>query len=889
MSDWLDLLAKDAVLVTGGNRLARDYRLRYGRERREQGLEAWPSPSILSWNAWLDSLWNTLLVSAPQAPPLLLGGRREQIVWESIIRSSPDAARLLRPKDAAATAAEAWLLVRQYRLPFRREEFVEREDTEVYFEWAEAFERRLRSENWLDTASLPDFLAASLERGEWRAPPSLLLAGFEEYTPQQNEFLATLRRHGCRVEETVAGVAGRGRVRRLRCRDAAEELAAAAAWSRVVLERHPASQVLVVVPDLSSRLAETEHAFLEALHPGALADGRIQGERAFHISLGRPLGEVPLIGAALRLLRLAAEKLPLAEAGSLLRSPFLAGAQREFASRAGLDVKLRDDGALDVPIGHLLRRAMETGAPWHCPELAGRLLEVERFLAEIPRTLAPSAWCTRFSRLLQLAGWPGNGTLDSPQYQAIESWHETLSAFASLGAVSGPVTFEAALERLEEIVGETVFQPEDEGPPVQIAGLLEASGLEADFVWVMGLSDEVWPAPASPNPFLPLRLQRAHALPHSSPAREFEFARRITDRLFAAAPEVIASYPAQEDDRALRPSPFLAQLPEYDRESLEIPATETWGHPARRPPALESLVDERAPALREGSRAAGGTRLFQFQAACPFRAFAETRLGAEPFPTPGFGIDPPMRGRLMHRSLESLWANLKTKAALESLAEDELRNLAAGVVRSALNDTLPATVSPALRAIEQDRLEALVLAWVEVEKARPGAFSVEQRERERDVTLGGVTVTTYIDRVDRLEDGRALILDYKSTAPSPAAWGGPRPDEPQVPLYAASETAPLAGVAFAQLKAGELRFAGLTAGDGILPGVRGCPPEAPLDHQVGEWREALRRLAEDYREGHAEVDPKRHNTCDRCHLQALCRISDAARPAEGAEEAANGE
>ena len=88
---------------------------------------------------------------------------------------------------------------------------------------------------------------------------------------------------------------------------------------------------------------------------------------------------------------------------------------------------------------------------------------------------------------------------------------------------------------LRERPRNTQFQVEDEGAPVQVMGMLEAAGLRFDHLWIMGLHDETLPAPANPNPFLPSALQRQHHLPHSSAARELEFASTMMDRLLGSS------------------------------------------------------------------------------------------------------------------------------------------------------------------------------------------------------------------------------------------------------------------------------------------------------------------------------------------------------------------
>ena len=65
-----------------------------------------------------------------------------------------------------------------------------------------------------------------------------------------------------------------------------------------------------------------------------------------------------------------------------------------------------------------------------------------------------------------------------------------------------------AVSRLRRMAADTLFQPETPDVPIQVLGELEATGMQFDHLWVMGLSDETWPRGPRPNPFLPVELQR---------------------------------------------------------------------------------------------------------------------------------------------------------------------------------------------------------------------------------------------------------------------------------------------------------------------------------------------------------------------------------------------
>ena len=154
-------------------------------------------------------------------------------------------------------------------------------------------------------------------------------------------------------------------------------------------------------------------------------------------------------------------------------------------------------------------------------------------------------------------------------------------------------------------------------------GMLEAAGLRFDHLWIMGLHDEALPAPANPNPFLPTSLQRQHQLPHSSSERELDFANKLMERLLASAPDVVLSYPETEGDRALAPSPLVADGSWLD-DSAEHGSD--WIARMRASAVFEEIADESGPELVQGD-STGGASLFKDMAACPFRAFAKHRLG----------------------------------------------------------------------------------------------------------------------------------------------------------------------------------------------------------------------------------------------------------------------
>ena len=257
--------------------------------------------------------------------------------------------------------------------------------------------------------------------------------------------------------------------------------------------------------------------------------------------------------------------------------PLLQDGREEASPRALLDGRLRETGELNVALMTLRYYASQNNKPYSCPLLAENIDAWVKAVRECPRTGSPGQWSERFARLLKVIGWASGRTLSSEEYQAAQAWRGLLGAFASLEPVTEPMAASTAVAQLRCMAGERTFQPQTTGTvPVQVMGMLEASGLEFDSLWIMGLHDGTWPAPPRPNPFIPLPLQRGVGLPHSSEARELQVSRMMTRRMLTSADEVVVSFPRRNGDEELRPSPLITDLSIVDPEALRLWPAPTW-------------------------------------------------------------------------------------------------------------------------------------------------------------------------------------------------------------------------------------------------------------------------------------------------------------------------
>jgi probable DNA repair protein len=900
--DLADLLGRGGVILTANQRAARTLRLEYDRQRKAEGASSWQPPTILAWESWTDALWRRLLLEgdANNAPPrLLLNQTQELQLWRSIIATDPRHTALQSTGSLAALAAEAWRLLRAYRGQTRLRNLGVSSDTRAFQRWALAFLRRCDADLYLSAAELESALAAAIASGTFKPDNGeLLLIGFDSLTPAQSALIEALRGAGVRVADAAAPhLATHLHLAEAGTLD--DELTQAALWLRQRLEANPELRIAVIHPDIASERAAIGRVFRQVLAPELQEIAANPECGPYEFSLGEPLLSQPIVAVALKLLHWTISPLSVAEISGILLSPFFTpAAERDI--RAEFDAfHLRQTKLLrpEFYLPALIEMAERSGRrAAHLGGLTRQLRELHRATTKLlaTNTAAPrrrffADWADAIRELLRAADWAASLTLDSPAFQALSKWESALDELATLDFEGTRPTFPEALGHLEEIARRTLFAPESREAPIQIMSPLEAAGSRFDAVYFLRCSDLSWPARPALNPLLGWRLQRDLAMPGSDAGRDAEYARRVAARLASSADTVIFSYARQTEDAHQRPSPALSGL------VLEpLPAA-----PSPHPPApidLETIDDPGYIPLAD-ARVRGGSAVLKLQAACGFRAFAEKRLGSVAIDGPAPGMDAAERGSIVHRALQELWGELHTQAALRSLSPEQRSAALARAIDSSLGRFQTVAASDwdaAYLNLQRERLHRLLAPWLDLELTRPPFEVVLLEHKLEDLAIGPLRIDLRVDRVDRVlaDDGTGLgevILDYKTGPAGLKMWESERPDEPQLPLYAALRApGSVAGVAFASLRAGnDLDLRGLAARDGVLPRHTGLAAPT-LEQKIEQWRIVLTNLAIDFADGDARVRPKNYPaTCQYCQQRLLCRLDPATLDAlaEDAEDA----
>ncbi|MBM4218619.1 MAG: hypothetical protein FJ171_03085 [Gammaproteobacteria bacterium] len=859
-------LGAGGLILTANLRQARILRRLHDRMQLAAGRSAWPTAQVLPLETWLAAGWRTAGAERAELP-VALPAIASRWLWRRCV--ADDVPGLLDPAEIGARARASWLCLRAHggetanltRWPLTR-------DQQAFLGWSRAVERELVARGACDAADLARLFLAD----DALPPPGppLMLVGFRAPMPAEAALFTALEQRGWLLRKAGGDALG-GACSRYAAADPDVERAAMIAWLQERLAERPDGVHGVIVPDLERQRASLERALESALQPALELAGAPQ-ERAFDLAGGPPLLARPVIEVAFDALRFTLGHGDWTDATRLLRSRHVAGGNAEQEARIRLDIRLRRNGRIHPGEPASLAQEARRGA---APMLATTLEAAARACTGPVRRDA-TAWAECFGRCLASWGWPGPAAeLVSSDWQAAARLGELLRELAGLTGIAGSLTAWQALAQLRELAA-APFQPESGEPAVFVLDHWEDPGLELDSLWVAGLTSAVWPRPVHVDPFLPIDVQRGLNMRFATATGCVRHAEGVVQAWRAQAGTLVMSWPEREDDTDVDASPLVPE----DLPMLARPA----GRPSRatlqyQRAMLLPVGEDPAPPLAE-ARAAGGARVLELQSACPFRAFAELRLGAEPHEEPQAGIDRRVRGTVLHRALEYFWSGLPSQAALLALAPGEVASRVADAVERAMADAVPAGVGPRACTLEREWQVSAIGALLERERGRE-PFTVIETERELTGRLGGLEFRLRVDRVDAQGDAR-VVFDYKTGEARNSAWRGARMEAPQLPLYAVLHPERPVAVALAQAGYARASWAGVGDESVVLEGVTPARRFALTeDRERGfDWRQItehwwawLEALARGFAAGHVSVDPKLAAvTCRRCHLGGLCRV-----------------
>lgn len=442
----------------------------------------------------------------------------------------------------------------------------------------------------------------------------------------------------------------------------------------------------------------------------------------------------------------------------------------------------------------------------------------------LARQLPPNWWAqARQTRPNDLDHWQQLGldlsVLEFPEVDTRENWIERIQTILkqfkirkNSGAWSREIVAYSKLEKslveLSRPEGDRISKPAFCREILEIMTLLSVpiqpgrggvevhtpfslQGASYEQVFLLGFAEGMLPAPIENDPVLDfydrrrisqlgIPLETAVDVARSEALSFYEFLRIPTKSL-------TFSYPSQRQKESLSPSPYatrlglratppdslpLASIEEARRYYLQQP--ERLYFDAIAPQIFRALNIEKRRESSEipdeydgviGLPSDPQKRTFSASqltaiGQCPFKWFANYLLHLKELPEAEAELSPSLKGRLYHRCLELLLADIKDRADLMRLGREHIE---ATFGQAEQNIKVPSFPNWEGRRLEH--LEMLELN-LRAESFLPENAEILQLETSFQAEWYGLKVRGVVDRIDRTPEG-LVVLDYKTSGSVP--------------------------------------------------------------------------------------------------------------------------
>ncbi len=879
--------AQQTIIICATARLSRASQ-RHQQKQFAQSNKQWRTPRNLTLPQFLaDFMQQALLageISAEKMPLFSLSGVTEKMLWQQVIKNAlakHELAALFDVASLADSAIEANQLLLEWQVSEETlNSYFQSTETRQFLRWQHDFQQLCAQHKTLGSPRLLAFQIACIEKTTLPLPTKMELLGFDRVTPLEQHLIDVLTTKGVEVSFTQTSQTTTN-AQQMVFENLDAECRAAVAWTKQTLSQNPQANLAIITPVLGNIRAKLADLLDDTFHTETLHPSQYEAPRVYDFSLGLPLSEYALISNALNLMRLGSNMQAAVQAdmSAVLLNVYW-GNLHELDARSLLDAQMRKQLPRSISLNQLKK-------------LAEKQNNVDGFLAHLnylqttqkdwQKKQKPSVWVAQFSEFLTSLNWANTRNLSSHEYQAQQSWLEALQTFSALDNLLGAISATDAVNKFAQMCNTKMFQPETIGEPrIQILGMLESSANSLDGAWILGMNDQHWPSPARPNPLLPIKLQRDFGMPNADTDIQAAFAQKVHDRIIFGAKNCVFSWSRKDADRELRPSPLLADMPTGDAITPIFTLAEILAQPA----TMELLDDHVAPPILPDEKLRGGSKLFETQAICPAWTFYQYRLGAIALQNPSDGLDSMERGNLLHAVLQHFWLACKDSKTLKSYSKNQLNDaLKASIHGGCSHENLSEFVPKQIIEIEKQRLQTLLETWLTLEKQRAD-FTVEKCEADFLLAIEGLEVKLRIDRIDALEDGGLVVIDYKtgSAVPNHTNWADERITAPQLPLYVslALKNQQVVAACFAKVNIVECKFSGL-AQHAILPEVK--PLENLASNSkfkafdswqslIAHWQTSLTNIALEIKTGAAGVVFEKEADLLYCEVKPLLRLPE---------------
>jgi len=883
--DWLIQLTQQTAVIVPTRSLANSLQEQIAAHHLSNDQSVWEAPTILVWQDYIQHLWLANRDNVSQAYQVI-SAQQSLLLWHKVVdasRRQESEFTLLDVQQTAQAMQRSWRLMHDWRLDIDTLKLDHAADTQQFITWFETYQALLTQRAYLDNALLAD----TLLNIDLNVPfTELIWYAYDLKTAQQQQFdhLAQSKGTVIRNITTASQTPSPDQPVRhfIQFDTKQQELREVLLSIRQLIEADPSVRINLVIPDLQHSQTQVRQLAKDVFYPSSTPLEVQSNPKAYRFSLGEPLSQWPAIEAAIRVLKLLKNHNSLTDISLLLRSEYVRIYRQQPQACLQFVRWLQGQRILNLSIETLqaqLLRYQQQYEDCDVSALVQWLAQVVEQRQQLQQQLSQSQystlsfveWADVFVQWLTVWGW-GKGALNSVQFQLFERWASLLDEYRGLSFVQPSVGLNRALDILTQMARDAVFLPKAPASPLLISGLYEAIGQTADHCFLLGMDDH-YPAPVKADAFIPSRLLLAQGYPEASNVSSFEQAQGVIQSLLNGAQTAHISYAkfadhneqiARNVSAIFRQQTFVASPENTHTQSVLV--------------ALEAYQDTQGKPWPSAKQAKGGAKIFEDQSNCAFKAFITHQLTFRRHDEAEFGLDALDRGNIAHLILQKAWQHLQLQSELLNMDELSLTQFCQQIVATVIAENAQQLSDDKLRllAYEQIRLSSLLKEWLAVDAQRPMPFAVLETEERRNGEYGGIRFQYIIDRLDSLDDGRTLIIDYKTGLAERADWSGERIKKPQLPLYSlalqSAKQNAVSGIAYGKIKRHDSAYIALSDA-GVFK--KSSHYETKIEQQWQDsqqrWPSLFDQLAADFLAGKALMTSQRANRLYKPINLLLCK------------------
>lgn len=474
--------------------------------------------------------------------------------------------------------------------------------------------------------------------------------------------------------------------------------------------------------------------------------------------------------------------------------------------------------------------------------------------------MLPSQWYRWHIEYLDTLRWSEHKTSSQETHQLYQQWLQLLQDFSRLDTIVGTLSPRAMHKTLMAMASQSAFEPAklDCSNPVWVINTDDALGMDFDYLWHIGTDQSSYPIIPKQDSIIPLSYQQAYRWPNVSITERKTQCQKKHHRLISSAKHIIMSW--TQIDHTSAPSALIQR-----DDILKMQTRHRSQEQSKLIGKRDTMLCQALPPTQQASIAALNDQLI-----CPSKHIITHRMKARHLQQASWGLTLQEKGMIIHLALDRIFHHFPEQKHLASSSQyDRQVIIDQALTYAILKHTSHQSIyTKKTISLAKSHLSNMINQWLNLELKRP-PFRVQAIECELTITIDQTIYRARVDRIDRLDDGGLMIIDYKTSTLKPAQWMDMR-WHAQLPLYALNDQYGIDALAIGLLKPGSYDLSGI----GKLP----CHQAhlTILDaHQwqklYDKWQQKATILHKQRLSGQGVPQPINPQACRVCRLTALCR------------------